>query len=74
MNKQLERESRLPREKKALAYSTLMKFRTPVVQQMAWEWWGIAPAFKTKIQLIDEILVQQELEYGVADGVAEGSR
>lgn len=68
MNKQLERESRLPREKKPLAYSTLMKFRAPVVQQMAWEWWGIAPAFKTKIQLIDEIMEQQEIEYSVPEG------
>lgn len=61
----MSHDTQMPREKKPYAYSTLMKFRTNIVHQIAWEWWGIAPAFKSKIQIIDEIMEVQEVEYGI---------
>lgn len=63
MSSKEEHYTRMPKEKKPFAYNTLMKFRAPVIEQIAWEWWGVAPAFKTKIQLIDEILEHQVREY-----------
>lgn len=61
----MSHDTTMPKEKKPFAYATLMKFRTAIVHQIAWEWWGIAPAFKSKINIIDEIIAAQEQEYGV---------
>lgn len=57
-------DTQLPRYKKPLAYSTLMQFRAYVIQEIAEKWYGLNTDSMMKIEIIDQILEQQLVEYG----------
>lgn len=56
---------RMPKYKRPFTYNSLLMFRSPVVQQIATDWYGIDVTDKIKARLIEEIMLEQEEAFRV---------